>query len=241
MDIVFFLELEKVKLYQDSLSIGNGMLYGNFYRSELYGLPHIFVSVNTISSTKRLRLNEKSSILWHKLLGHISKQIIERLIKDEILLNLNFSYFNTCVDCIKGILTTKIRNVKANKCIELLRVIHIDICGPFTPHTMGSDKYFITFIDDYSYYGFVELINDKSDSLGGFKGFKAKGELQQGKNIKVVHSKRGGEYHGRYDETGRNPGPFVSTFRKVALTLIIQCLVEKLKISQRICISLIAY
>ena len=86
---------------------------------------------------------------------------------------------------------------------------------------MGSDKYFITFIDDYSHYGFVELINDKSDSLGGFKGFKAKGELQQGKNIKVVHSKRGGEYHGRYDETGRNPGPFVSTFRKVALTLII--------------------
>ena len=102
MDIVFFLELEKVKLYQDSLSIGNGMLYGNFYRSELYGLPHIFVSVNTVSSTKRLRLNEKSSILWHKLLGHISKHIIERLIKDEILLNLDFSYFNTCVDCIKG-------------------------------------------------------------------------------------------------------------------------------------------
>ena len=135
-------------------------------------------SVNTISSTKRLRLNEKSSILWHKRLGYISKQRMERLIKDEILRDLDFSDFDTCVDCIKGKLTSKIRNAKANKCTELLRIIHTDICGSFTPPTMGGHKYFITFIDDYSYYAFVELIHEKSDSLEAFKAFKAKVELQ---------------------------------------------------------------
>ena len=41
-----------------------------------------------------------------------------------------------------------------------------------------------------------------------FKAFKAKVEFQQGKNIKVVHSEKGGEYYGRYDETECNPGPF---------------------------------
>ena len=75
----------------------------------------------------------------------------------------------------------------------------------FTPLAMGGHKYFMTIIDDYSHYGFVELICEKSDSL---EAFKPKIELQQGKKIKVVHFDRDGEYYGRYDETGHNLGPF---------------------------------
>ena len=133
---------------------------------------------------------------------------MKRLIKDKIFLDLDFSNFDTCVDYIKGKLTTKVRNAKIDRCIELLGVIHTDICGSFTPLSMGGYKYFIMFIDDYSRYGFVELIREKSESLEAFKAFKTKIELQQGKKIKVVHSDRGGEYYGRYDETRRNLGPF---------------------------------
>ena len=123
-------------------------------------------------------------------------------------MKLDFSDFDTYVDCIKGKLIAKIRNVKADRCIELLGVIHTNICGSFTPLAMGGHKCFITFIDDYSNYGFIEFICEKSDSLEVFKAFKAKVELQQGKKIKVVHSERGGEYYGRYDETEHNPGQF---------------------------------
>ena len=156
------------------------------------------LTVNTISSTKHFRLNKKSFILWHKCLGHISKQRIERLIKDEIIPYLDFSYFDTYVECIKGKRTAKAKNVKIDRCTELLGVIHTDICGSFTYLAMGGHKYFITFIDDYSRYGFVESICEKFDSL---EVFKAKVELQQGKKIKVIHSDRCGEYYGRYDET----------------------------------------
>ena len=83
------------------------------------------------------------------------------------------------------------------------------MCGLFTPPTMGGHTYFITFIDDYSHYGFVEPICEKSNSFEACEAFKAKVELQQGKKIKVVHSNIGGEYYGRYDETGRNPRPFM--------------------------------
>ena len=172
------------------------MLCGNLYRLELYGFPSIYVFVNTVSNTKRLRLNEKSSTLWCKCLGHISKQRMKRLVKNEIL-----PYFDTCVDCIKGKLTANIRNVKADKCIELLGVIHIAICGSFTSLAMGGHKYFITFIDDFSRYGFIELIRAKFESLEAFKVFKIKVELQQGKKIKVVHCDKGSEYYGGYDES----------------------------------------
>ena len=91
-------------------------------------------------------------------MGHISKQIIERLIKNEILSDLDFLYFNTCVDCIKGKLIAKV-----DRCTELLGVTHTYICGSFTPPAMGGHKYFIMFINDYSHYSFVE--NEKSYTL----------------------------------------------------------------------------
>ena len=34
-------------------------------------------------------------------MSHISRQRMERLIKDDILLDLDFSDFDTCIDCIK--------------------------------------------------------------------------------------------------------------------------------------------
>ena len=126
---------------------------------------------------------------------------MERLIKEDILLDLDFSNCDTCIDCIKSKLIAKVRNAEIDRCTELLGVIHTNICWSLTPLAIGGHKYFITFIDDYSHYGFFELIHEKSDSLEAFKAFKEKVELQQRKKIKVVHSNRGGEYYGRYDET----------------------------------------
>ena len=103
---------------------------------------------------------------------------MERLIKDEIFPNLDFLDFDTCVDYIKGKLIAKVRNAKIDRCTELLGVIHTDFCGSFTPISIGGYKYFITFIDDYSRYGFVELIREKFESLEAFKAFKTKVELQ---------------------------------------------------------------
>ena len=46
--------------------------------------------------------NENSAYLWHKHLGHISKERLQRLVKNEILPNLEFTDLDLCVDCIKG-------------------------------------------------------------------------------------------------------------------------------------------
>ena len=82
---------------------------------------------------------------------------------------------------------------------------------------MGVYKYFITFINVYSRYGFVELIHEKSNSLEAFKAFKAKVKLQQGKKIKVVHSNIGVEYYGKYDETGCNLEPIAKYLQEYGI------------------------
>ena len=97
---------------------------------------------------------------------------------------------------------------------ELLEIIHTDICGPlFVPCFIG-EKYFITFIDDLSHYGYVYLMHEKSQAIDIFEMFIIEVERQLDKKIKIVRSDQGGEYYGRYDESGQNPGPFAKFLEK---------------------------
>ena len=61
----FILGTIKVNLYQDSLLIGTRVLCGSLYILELSALPFVYTTLTVIivSSSKRLRLNEKSSTL----------------------------------------------------------------------------------------------------------------------------------------------------------------------------------
>ena len=55
----------------------------------------------------------------------------------------------------------------------------------------GYDS-FITFTDDYSRYGYIYPIKEKSEALDKFKIFKAEVENQHDKRIKTARSDRGG-------------------------------------------------
>ena len=68
------------------------------------------------------------------------------------------------------------------------------MCGPFSVHERGGYEYLITFIDDYSIYGYVYLMKKKSEALDKFKEFKAELEKQLGSHIKSLRFDRGGEY-----------------------------------------------
>ena len=130
----------------------------------------------SIRGTKR-KLTDKDSIMsWHKRLGHISKQRIQRLVSNDILDSLDMTDFQVCIECIKGKQIEK-NKLGANRCTDVLELIHTDICGPFPIASWNGQRYFITFIDDYSRYGYLYLIHEKSQALDVFKSFKAEVEL----------------------------------------------------------------
>jgi len=82
-------------------------------------------------------------------------------------------------------------NWKANKPLEL---VHTDVCGPIKPMLTGHNRYFITFIDDFSRKTWVYFLKRKSEMLNCFKDFKAIIEKQSGYNIRTMKSDQGGEY-----------------------------------------------
>ena len=127
---------------------------------------------------------------------------------DGILKSLNLTNFKVCVEYIKG-KQTNIRKLGANRSSSVLELIHTDICETF-PMTLWNDQhYFITFIDDYSRYGYFYLIHVKSQFLNVFKNFKVEFENQLGEKIKAVKSDCSGEYYNRYNRSGvQRPGHF---------------------------------
>ena len=149
-------------------------------------------------------MNEESSMLWHRRLGHISIERIKKLVNDEVLSTLYFVDFETCVNCIKGKQTNKSKK-GAKRSTNLLEIIHTDICYPDMDAI--NLKYFIT-IDDYSRYMYLYLLRSKDEALDAFKVFKAEVKNQCGKHIKIMRSNRGGEYYGKYTENGQAPGAF---------------------------------
>ena len=66
---------------------------------------------------------------------------------------------------------------------EPLELIHSDICDFKSIQTRGGKKYFITFIDDYTRYSYVYLIQIKDEALETFIQYKNEVEKQLGKKI----------------------------------------------------------
>ena len=153
------------------------------------------------ATNKWKRVHDVSSKLWHCCLGHISRGRIERLTKKSILTPLEFSYLKQCIDCIKGKYVKKIKK-DAKRSTEILEIIHTDICGPFPVKSLDGYDSFITFIDDYSRFGYIYPIKERSEALDKLKIFKAKVENQHNLKIKVLKSDRGGEYYGRHTPYG---------------------------------------
>jgi len=61
---------------------------------------------------------------------------------------------------------------QSERASDLLGLVHTDVCGPMSSTARGGFQYFITFTDDFSRYGYVYLMRNKSESFERFKEFQ---------------------------------------------------------------------
>jgi len=149
-----------VSIYIRILFYSFGVLIDGLYRLKLdNNFSESLLTIHQNVGIKHSSLNKSSAYLWHKCLGHVSKERLKRLVKNEILPNLNFIDLDICLDCIKG---KKVKHTKkgATRSTYLLEIIHTDICRPFDVPSLGGEKYFITFIGDFSRLEFIYLLKE---------------------------------------------------------------------------------
>ena len=126
---------------------------------------------NNISSTSSIYMLSFVNF-WHACLCHINSRyvgitgnigLIPRLTKD----------FEKCEACSQAKITKQShKNVERNT--KLAELIHTDLCEFEGKLTHGGNRYFITFIDNFSKYAYVYLLKNKSDAFENLKNFLEK-------------------------------------------------------------------
>ncbi|KAL4590248.1 hypothetical protein LXL04_003174 [Taraxacum kok-saghyz] len=179
-------------------SFMNGMFY--FEARPINGIYELNLDCssnnNSIyhANTKRVKNDLNQTYLWHCRLGHINKNRISILQKSGFLKENDIDSFDICESCLCEKMTKSPFSGTSERAKDLLGIIHTDVCGPFRTMCRNSDRYFITFTDDYSRYGYVYLMKHKHEAFEMFKLFQSEVEKQPNKTIKILRSDRGGQY-----------------------------------------------
>src|SRR3954466_14098380 len=149
--------------------------------------------VNNIEA-KRLKNDEEHMMMLHCRLGHIGIKLMEKLHKDGLLESLDFGSLDTCEPCLMGKMTRTPFNGIMERADELLGIIHTDVCGPMNVSTRNGLRYFVTFTDDLSRYGYICLMKHKCETFEKFKEFQNEVENHRNRKFKFLRPDRGGEY-----------------------------------------------
>ena len=80
------------------------------------------------------------------------------------------------------------------RAIDLLEIIHTDVCDPMSVEARGRFRYFLTFTNDLSSYGYIYLMKHKSETFEKFKEFQSEVENHRDQKIRFLRSDRGDKY-----------------------------------------------
>lgn len=139
--------------------------------------------------------------LWHERLGHISKSKFvlmkqNNLIEDNEIIKLIIPTEDLCEACIKGkqVRLPFSKDRDRSHVDRPLYVIHSDVCGPIKPVTIDHKNYFVSFIDEFTHYTVIYLLENKSHVFKIFQDFVAKSETHFNLKIAYLNCDNGGEY-----------------------------------------------
>lgn len=141
---------------------------------------------------------EKSDVnLWHQRLGHLSEGQLSDIVRKELVTGIKLPKVTKlffCQGCVEGKMNRKPFKSSSTRSTRKLELVHSDVCGPMQTESLGGQKYFLTFIDDYSRCCAVYFLKKKSEVFEKFKEFEADVTNQCGHGIGTLRTDNGGEY-----------------------------------------------
>ena len=69
--------------------------------------------------------------------------------------SLDYESIDACEPCLMGKMTKTPFSETMERATDLLKIIHIDVCGPMSVEARAGYRYFLTFTDDLSRYGYI--------------------------------------------------------------------------------------
>lgn len=159
---------------------------------------HMFPLVfSKLESHAMVTMSKNASQLWHLRYGHLHTAGLRLLNEKEMVSGLpRIEVVGTvCEGCMYGKQSKRSFPVGQSwRATEPLELVHADLCGPMRTESLGGNKYFLLFVDDYSRMSWVYFLKFKSEAFEQFVKFKSLVEKQKGSNLKILRTDRGGEF-----------------------------------------------
>ncbi|WVZ24270.1 hypothetical protein V8G54_002814 [Vigna mungo] len=190
---------------------GFTVIMGNQNRVELYDSKSRLVLISKISENITFQVcfdgaknvqclsavKNEENWKWHLRFGHLNFRDLERL--EEKAMVTSMPPISLPIDACKSCLAGKQPRKAFQSKIEMrskgcLEIVHSDICGPLDVPSLGGNKYFIVFIDEFSRMSWVYVIRMKGETLEVFKKYIANVERESNKTLKVLRTDDGGEF-----------------------------------------------
>ena len=89
--------------------------------------------------------NDSATSLWHCRLGHIGVKRMKKLYADGLLESLDYESFDTCEPYLIGKMTKIPFSKTMERAIDLLEIIHTNVCDPMSADAPGKHRCFLTF------------------------------------------------------------------------------------------------
>ena len=142
-----------------------------------------------------VKLTDKEK--WHRALGHVNFQYLNKLVNNKLLEGLPDKLESTemkCSNCIESKMSNVPFQNKRAQTHENLELIHTDLNGPHSTTGCGGEKYFLTFIDDFSKCTRIFCIKSKAETAKCFIEFVNLVENKFNKRVKKLQCDNGKEY-----------------------------------------------
>ena len=133
--------------------------------------------------------------VWHKRLGHPSKDVLRRAkeLKDFPNDLVIPEHSPLCRGCAEGKLHSKSFPESNSRATRLFAIVHSDL-KEFPVESYSRYKYLVSFIDDYSSHAWIALLRKKSETFMAFRHFVAMVRNHFKAEIGSLMSDFGGEY-----------------------------------------------
>jgi GAG-pre-integrase domain len=160
----FSIKDQYFSFYRDGIFYGSSQVVNGLYVLEM---DNQVLNINNM----RLKSSRESEILiWHHRLGHINETRIKKLQDIGLLGCFDLESITTCESCLSGKMTKTPFTKKSERSMDLLGLVHSDVCSPMSISARDGSRYFVTFTDNFSRYGYVYLMS-KAELSRSFWGF----------------------------------------------------------------------
>ena len=147
---------------------------------------HVTFNDNVVCFSLDKAIDDSNMNLWHRRLGHFNIDLIKEKLK-----RINIK--RNCKICSCSKLKNFPHHLSENKSKETFELIHMDLAS-VPDYSMYGNKYFLTILYDYSRYGWVIFIKNKSDTYNAFIIWFRKIKNIFNKNIKYIRTDNGKEF-----------------------------------------------